>query len=239
MVVDDGPENRLAFALLGLDPRAVHEVGDPQVVGMRHLVFGPGLVGPTPRLVQAAGLEQSPKRRFADSLFAEHAIVVQQQPEQLDRDVPMLDPVAADDLDRVFVERAEAALVRTGLGQEGIQAPALILAQPQPQRGDAEAADRAVGQLVLACGDPGQDLSGHLVGQRTGGLGDQPVAKHRPVAGRGPCGLRLVFNHHWNLRACWAEGLSAGFAATMPPAVAATKTDRVVDVERDGLRRVA
>jgi hypothetical protein len=25
----------------------------------------------------------------------------------------------------------------------------------------------------------------------------------------------------------------------MPPAVAATKTDRVVDVERDGLRRVA
>ena len=92
---------------------------------------------------------------------------------------------------------------------------------------------------MLARRDPGQDLAGDLVGQGTGRLGDQAVAKHRPVAVGGSNGLRLVFNHLWSLRGGRSEDLSAGVAATMSLEAAATKTDRGVQSERDGPRPVA
>ncbi len=148
---------------------------------------------------------------------------------QLDRDLPVLDPVAADGLDRVVIQRAEAALVRTGLGQQRIQAVALIAAQPQAQRRHAEPTDRAIGQLVLTRRDACQHLAGHLVGQRARRLRDQSVAKHCPVAMRGPSGRRLVFNHAFVLRACRVEGISPGLGRTMSPVDVAAKTDCGMD----------
>jgi hypothetical protein len=57
VIVDDGAEDHLALAFTRANPRAVHEVGDPQIVGVRHLVFGAGLARAAQRLVQATNLE--------------------------------------------------------------------------------------------------------------------------------------------------------------------------------------
>ena len=96
---------------------------------MGHLVLGAGLAGTVQGVGQSTGLEQAPQRRLADPLaLTEHAVVVQELPEQLDGDLPVLDPVAADQFDDVLIERAEAAPVRAGLRQQGVQPPALVLA---------------------------------------------------------------------------------------------------------------
>src|SRR5207253_1060353 len=99
-----------------------------------------GSLGPPDGLVEASHLEETPERRLADpDPLGEDAILVQDLMEELDRERPVLDAVAGDDLGRIVVELAEAALVGTCLGQECIEPIPLVGAQPAAQRRDAEA----------------------------------------------------------------------------------------------------
>lgn len=131
VVVDDGAEDGAAPALLGADVWSVHEVGDPQIVRVRHFVLGAGSFGTTDGPVEIAGLEEAAQGGLADTQAAgQHAVLVQDLVEELDREFPVLDAVAGDDLGGVVVELAEAALVAPGPGQKGVEAASLVGAQP-------------------------------------------------------------------------------------------------------------
>lgn len=68
VVVDDPAEDRLAFGGANPDQGSMHEVADPEVVGMGHFVFGAGLVEGVDRPVEAALLEEPAQGGLADAL---------------------------------------------------------------------------------------------------------------------------------------------------------------------------
>jgi hypothetical protein len=117
MVIDDGAEDGFALALGGGDLGSVHEVTDPEVVGVGHLVLGAGSCRPADGLVETSGFEEAPEGGLTEaSPLGEDPIVVKDLMEELDGDFPMLDAVAGDDLGGVVVEASEGALVGACLG---------------------------------------------------------------------------------------------------------------------------
>ena len=140
MIVDDVAENGPALATGGLYLRAMHEIRDPQVIRIRHLVLGARPLGPTHGLVEPAYLEESPQCRLADPhTLRQNTVLMQDLMEELDRECAVLHPVPGDDLGGIVVQLTETALVRTRLRQECVEAAPLVRAQPRSKRRNTEA----------------------------------------------------------------------------------------------------
>jgi hypothetical protein len=196
VVVEDGAEDSPALTVVGFDVWAVHKVGDPEVVGMRHLKLGASPVGTAQGFVESTGLQETSQGGLADArTLGEHGVVVKELMEELDGEGAVLDAMTGDDLGGIVVEFTESAFVGAGFGQESIEAAMLVSAKPGTEGGDAEAMNRAVGQGMLPRGGASEGLGDDFMGEGAGGLADEAVAENGPIAGGGLLGSSAVFNH--------------------------------------------
>lgn len=130
VIVDDGAEDGLGGSVLfGEDARSVHEVADPEVVDVFHLV-GLALVGALLDGEPAVVFDDPEQGVVVDRGIAQEALIAEGLVELLDGEVRIGLALDLDGFEQGVVEAPGPSAIGAGPGLEGVEAAFAVLGEP-------------------------------------------------------------------------------------------------------------
>ena len=149
VVVDNGAEDGLGGAVLvGGNAGPVHEVADPEVVDVFHLV-GLSPVGAALYGEPAVVFDDPEKRIVVDRGVSQEVLVPEGLVELLHGEVGIGLALDLDGFEQGIVEAPGPSAVGTGPGLEGVEAALAVLGEPGLHGGDGVPPQAVAGEVVL------------------------------------------------------------------------------------------
>jgi hypothetical protein len=150
VVVDDGAQDGLGGAVvLGEDPGSVHEVADPEVVDVFHLV-GLSEVGAFLDWEPCVGFDDPQQGVVVDRRLAQEVFFSEDFIELLHGEVRVGLALDLNDLEKGVVEAPGPSAVGAAFGFEGVEAVFAVLFEPSLHGGDRILSQAVVGKVVLS-----------------------------------------------------------------------------------------
>jgi len=151
VVVDDGAQDGLKRSVVGTDLGSVHEVADPQLIEVVHLVGLSGI---------GAFLDRKPPLGFhhpeqgvvVDRGIPQQVLIPKLFIESLCGEVGIGLALDLDHLEQGLIQASGSSPVRAVLGLEGIESPFTVLPEPGLHGGDTDFFQTIAGKVMLPPG---------------------------------------------------------------------------------------